>query len=673
MKIAENSGRWVRCLRALSSRVLALALLAGFQGVAAIKRSEWRLNQTVEIAAAGLVKTALPAETLGALRAEAPDLRLLDTAGAEVGWFLERPLRFTPDVPVRRVKSFQTTLQPRVTVLTMETGVSLPIGGLALESGTGSFLKAARIEGSSDGRIWDVLAAGVPFYQNYQGQTRLQTTFSPQSWSWLRVSLDDARSVPVPFTDARLQVITVGDVLDVENRTLPVLSRDELPRETRLTLDLGSANLDLAAIRVGSSDGPFTRAISLRVPSLDQGEWGERILARGFLHRDLTPEGGPAPAPARFELAASCPVRRPVLVIENGDSPPVSITGITAEVTPVQLVFFAQKPGRYRLLAGNRVCRSPQYDLAAFSEQIRGVAPQAASFGALVANPEYRALAAEMDPFIQGAALDPTGWNYRKLVTVSQAGPQVLELDFDVFMHARPDFADLRLVSGGNQRSFVREANAGIRTVPVEPVSANDSKRPAFSRWRLKLSHAGLPLLALTVESSTALFDRAARLFETVSDGRSESWRHELGEVQWRRTPGETPGRLALSLSARPMTDTLWLEIRDGDNGPIEIGKAAFTYPATRLHFLSRPTPPIWLYYGNPHAAAPQYDLQLVADRLLTADGSPCNLGTEESGNTAGWRALTLGGRGIWLFWTALGVVVVTLLLVLRRLLPPIL
>ena len=116
----------------------------GLNTSAAVNRAEWRQSQPLEVTAPGLIKVALPAETLGALRPEAADLRLLDPAGAEVGWFLERPLRFAPEALVRRTKSFQVTLKPRATVLLLETGTTLPVAGLALEGGSGPFLKAAR-------------------------------------------------------------------------------------------------------------------------------------------------------------------------------------------------------------------------------------------------------------------------------------------------------------------------------------------------------------------------------------------------------------------------------------------------------------------------------------------------------------------------------------------------
>ena len=663
MRTSESFGAVLRLL-------FASLILSAPGATAAVDRSEWRLSQPLDVAAPGLIKVALPAGTLGALRPEAADLRLLDPTGTEVACFLERPLRFAAEAPVRRVKSFQATLKPRATVLLLETGVVSPIAGLALEGGSGSFLKAARLEGSEDGETWQVVADGVPLYQRYQGETRLQTTFAPRAWKWLRVTLDDARTTPVPFIDARLQVVTSDNPAGAEQRPVRIVSREELPDESRLTLDLGSANLDLASLLVASDEGLFTRAASLRVRASDGGRWTERVVARGLLFRDLGADGTAPRGPTRLEIGEPVPSREAVLVIQNGGSPPLPVSAVGMELAPVRLVFYARQAGRHELLAGNPGAAAPRYDLVAFAEQFKTAEPRSATLGPLAANPAYRPPAVMPDPFALGAGLDLAAWRHRKAVPVARDGAQLLELDLEVLAHARPDLADLRLVSEGRQRPFIREAGEGWRTVPVEPAAADDPKQPAVSIWRLKLPHPGLPVVSLTADSPSALFEREVTVSEIVSDFRGEKSRRVLGEARWRRTPGGIARPFTLALDSGPTTDTLSLEIRNGDNAPIQLGKVSLAYPATRLRFLAPRSSPTWLYYGNKSAAAPDYDLQLVAARLLIAETATVQPGPEETMKGGAWSGLTLSNHGVWLFWVALGAVVAALLLVLRRMLP---
>ena len=648
----------------------ALVMLASTGLRAEVDRLDWHQSQTVEVAVPGLIKAQLPAATLGALRPEGVDLRLMDPAGGEVAWFLERPLRFAPDSPLRQVKSFQTSLKPRATVLVLETGTTLPIAGIGLDTGTASFLKSVRVEGSEDGRAWQPIGDGLPVYQRYQGETRLQLTFPPHVWAQMRVTLDDSRSEPVLFTGARLQVVASGSNPGVERRNVRIASREELPGESRLVLDIGSANLDVAALVLTSNEGVFTRPASVRIRVLEHGNLAEHTLARGLLYRGFSSNDLPSFAPARFEVGVPIPARELVLVIQNGDNPPLPVTGIEAELPPVQLVFWARQAGHYDLLAGNPECVAPRFDLAAFAEQIKTAAPQAATFGPLTANPAFRPPAVVPDPFATGATLDLSAWQFRRPLTINRDGAQQLELDLAILAGARADLADLRLVSEGRQRPFVREDGAGWRSVSVEPVLENDRKKPEVSRWRLKLPYAGLPFVCLSMDSTSALFDREIAVHETIADSRGETSRQLLGETRWRRSPGAPSRPLNLPLVARPATDTLWIEVRNGDNVPIQLGTVAFSYWATSLHFLAPVSPATWICYGNPKAAVPEYDLQLVAARLLVADTATATAGAVEGSAQGTWNGIKFSGLGIWCFWAALAVVVVVLLLVLRRLLP---
>ena len=77
------------------------------------------------------------------------------------------------------------------------------------------------------------------------------------------------------------------------------------------------------------------------------------------------------------------------------------------------------------------------------------------------------------------------------------------------------------------------------------------------------------------------------------------------------------------------------------------------------------------LFYGNNRAAAPRYDLRLVAAQLLGAEKSIATLGPEAPVAKQPHRESdTPGGSGGIAFWIVLALVVAGLLIVLARLLP---
>ena len=137
--------------------------------------------------------------------------------------------------------------------------------------------------------------------------------------------------------------------------------------------------------------------------------------------------------------------------------------------------------------------------------------------------------------------------------------------------------------------------------------------------------------------------------------------------------PAKATRELVIQLDAHPQGDTLLLETDNGDNPAIELSEFRCYYPLARIVFKAAPdsAQPVWLYYGNGEASAPHYDLGLVADELLRADRSTVISGGEENLSSKAERVgETLTGSARYIFWGALGLVVVALLTLMSRFLP---
>ena len=72
---------------------------------------------------------------------------------------------------------------------------------------------------------------------------------------------------PVPFTGARVHAADV-EAAPVELQTVTIAERNENPGETRLTLNLGAANLDVASVKIETDEPLFTRDVTLAVPQI---------------------------------------------------------------------------------------------------------------------------------------------------------------------------------------------------------------------------------------------------------------------------------------------------------------------------------------------------------------------------------------------------------------------
>jgi hypothetical protein len=268
-----------------------------------------------------------------------------------------------------------------------------------------------------------------------------------------------------------------------------------------------------------------------------------------------------------------------------------------------------------------------------------------------------------------GTVLDVSAWKYRRAVNVDRPGAQRVELDLDVLSHAQPDFGDLRLVRDNKQLPYVLEPTSISRSLTPTVTTAGDKKDPQVTRWIIKLPRPNLPITRISCVARTPVFQRNVTLYEELTDERGDKYRRTLGGAGWVQTPARTNQEFTLTFEGSPRSDTLILETHNGDNPPIELEKFTAFYSATRILFKARPADEPLLYYGNPQAASPRYDLSLVAGELLAADQASPALSAEEQLKKS-WGEGHRAGKGGVIFWGILAVVVVVLLIIISRLLP---
>ena len=279
--------------------------------------AEWQHEQRFEVTASGLLKLSLPPATLDAARPALEDLRLYDDAGHEVPYLIERP-RPTGKI-TQPAKSFQASLSGTFTVLTLETGLTQPLDGVTLETPAAAFLKAVQISGSRTEGGWQTLARGSRSFANRAARANCRLSVPAGVWPWLRLTVNDQRSQPIPFTGARVHAAAVEPV-PAEAVPVTIAGRDENPGETRLTLNLGAANLDVADIQIESTEPLFTRQVTLAVPHEADGTIREQPLAHGVIYR-VAVEGQPASSNLTVRVESPVHSRELLLLIEKQGQP----------------------------------------------------------------------------------------------------------------------------------------------------------------------------------------------------------------------------------------------------------------------------------------------------------------------------------------------------------------
>lgn len=642
----------------------ALCLVAISTATAALP-SAWLHEQPFTVPAAGLVKLNLPASTLGAARPGLDDVRVIDDNGAEVPWWIARRAPATRKES-QPAKSFSVSIAGHQTIIVLETGLTNSIDEVTLDTPARHFIKGAQIEGSHNGANWHTLSQGQPIFREPDGASKLYLTIPRGPWASLRLTVDDDRSQAIPFTGARVEIAPAASEPEAtENIEAKIVARAETPTESQLTIDLGVANLDITDLQIQTTAPLFTRSVTVAVPEISRNSISEQPVARVAIFR-IAVEGEPASENLLVPVRRQIRARQLVLIVKNGNSPPLPISSVRVQRRLIYLLFLAQHSGTYHLLTGNPQCAAPSYDVAEMNVNPNSAPVSGITLPAPGNNPDY--CKPDTLPGItnNGAPLNVSAWSFRKPVTVSGNGAQELQLDIDVLANSQFDLRDVRLVQSGNQIPFILEDYVGAS---ISATATTDSPMPGNTRWTIRMPKKGLPVKILTCTTETPLFRREMTLSQNLTDERGAEYRDVLAHEIWQRTPDQTNREFSLTIPIPLSSEIICLETHNGDNPPIELSNFRFLYPVPRLLFKSTAKDPVFLYYGNAKATTPEYDLTLVGNELLAAEKSTAKLGPqEELKGTSGTPRLA--GAGHWIFWFALGAVVVVLLWLISQLLP---
>src|SRR5207244_1307638 len=141
------------------------------------------------------------------------------------------------------------------------------------------FIKSVRVEGSHDKTAasafrrdhplapnWKELTVGQMIFHMESGVEKLRVDFPEGVWEFLRITIDDTRSKPVPVSSVRAHTARADAPRAAVSVTIK--SRDENNGVTRLALDLGAANLTLASLRIETPEPLFTRHVTFAVPEI---------------------------------------------------------------------------------------------------------------------------------------------------------------------------------------------------------------------------------------------------------------------------------------------------------------------------------------------------------------------------------------------------------------------
>lgn len=664
----------------LASSLLLFAAPAAAEEAVRPVAAPYRASREVLPGAAGPNRLDVDVALLGASAVRSgpgllSDLRLVSADGREVPYLLVAPPRKEPEWA--RASLLPIPATKTASGFEADLGALRRIDRLRVSGIPAPFLKRLRLEGSGDRVRWTVLVAeGTLFDLPDEGLARTEVAFPEGEHRFLRLAWNDAKSgrVPLPAkVEARLA--GTGALPEPLRAAIPFEARASEPGKSRFRLRFPAAGMPVAAVEVGVASGNVLREAKVLESRLSGGRLVPFELGAATLRRAEREDGAADEMTVRLAPPAEAEAE---LVVEDAGNPPLAVSSVTALVEGLPWIYFESPDGapltaRY----GAPGLARPRYDLEAVRASVSKPAaprPAAARWG----EPKAEAAAPQVPPapaIPAGAALDLSGFRATRSIPQGPAGLTALRLDAAV-LAVSPTLADVRIADGrGRQVPYLLETLAEPLVVRLPAPQTAEDPRPRsgpgekgrLSFHRVSLPYAGLPSARLELKTTARVFARRVALLRELAGGRPETAGTfaEVASSAWESADPERPAP-ALVLELPPGGGTeLYVSIDDGDNAPLTLAGAALLLPAHRLRFVREEGASLTLVQGREGLAAPRYDLELLAPRLLGAPAREASLAPAPQ--MAPREAEERRSRRV--FWAVLVGVVVALLLLVARLL----
>ena len=507
-------------------------------------------------------------------------------------------------------------------------------------------LKRLTLEGSGDRERWTMLVAEGTLFDLPDQQLRQNTLgFTPGPYRYFRVTWNDANSGRVPNPSAvAARRVSIVPPPPAATLTASIERRPSEPGISRYRVRLPGTRLPIVALDLDVGSGVagghvYRRAIvsESRFAGFEAApvELGRAMLSR-VVRDGLTASAlrVPVAVPAEAEIE---------LTIDDGANEPLDLRAVSVVLAELPWIYFEAPAGTVTAQAGDRTLPKPQYDLEAVRSSVDLTKVPEAKWGdggtARLTITKAAGAPSTLAPSA-GAALDPAAFRFSRAVQFSpEAGDTAvglfaLPLDAHALAHTRGPvsrFADVRLLDGSSQQlPYLLERRNEPLSIDLAVKPASDSqaqgiKMPAGSRQRsvyvVMLPYANLPSSSLVLETSARVFQRTITIgIDRQPDRNHRDAYFEVRAAEtWRHADDQTPARpLLLRVETMPETQ-LFLVVEEGDNAPLPITKARLLLPSYRLRFFHAGNALLRLTYGRDDLQPPQYDLALLAPRVMGA------------------------------------------------------
>lgn len=374
-----------RHLIALLSLILALPAMAQEDEDEPLAKWTSFAPINVDRAEPGLVRVRLTPPVVDATQRGLDDLRVVDEEDQWVPYAIQEE-RIVEETAWRNVRMINRVFEPgQYSRVTLDFLGQVEKNQLRVTLSGENYRRYALLEGSVDGVNWSVIDTAWLFHYEDQGEVYDLTTFRfpVNDFRYLRLTVqnmeDETGRVAIESVEMRHVIERQRpDPIPVNVSAAFVEPEDDDDTATIVEIDCTYRNLPIRSIQIDPEDAYFYRRYTLSGRNAEteilerraETGWEEierdvpwKVLERGVLYRIVRQEE----TLEQIEITPDGTGYRYLrLRIENADNPPLDVEPADIDVTrwPLSSIVFDYDPAHtYRLVAGNRGARAPDYDL----------------------------------------------------------------------------------------------------------------------------------------------------------------------------------------------------------------------------------------------------------------------------------------------------------------------
>lgn len=350
--------------------IVGASLLSGFGVFGTAAEQNWKWQREIKPdEASRFNRFEISPEIYAKSQLSLGDLRIVDDQKNGVPYILDAQRGIIESnqaaAPFKLVKSFRrnndTSFDFSGVVL---AGMDQISNRLTVTLGyEGDFFKYIELYGSYDGTRWEWIGNDSLYRVAGSADNELSLD-TPQKYTAYRIVLLD-NVEGISLTGLSGSLISASEKLSTRKIIFNTdhYSRSENGTTTEIRLK-GFRNLPVRTLSI-EAEGLFHRPC--RVVSGDEAATGE-VFGNGYLYQSTLT--GTEPLKNTLSVTVSQPYESMLLIIDNGDNPPLKIQNITLEYAADALIFEPQKNKTYSLQYGNLSAATPQYDLEQFKNEI---------------------------------------------------------------------------------------------------------------------------------------------------------------------------------------------------------------------------------------------------------------------------------------------------------------